>query len=245
MSGWTRLLLLLGLLVATSWGQVEAQNQFVIFKAKTPLDVGKVVPDSARLNDFYVRIGTDRGIQIGMTMNVYRDKELNSEVGSFKFKTTQFIGRVRVYDAQREFTVARVVELASHGDPHLDRMAVMIGDYVQPVFVVSSENLFDKGSSTLRPEAIRELDRAVTFISRFKPIKVRIEGHTDSDGPDDVNVQLSEARAQSVKVYLVSQGSIDENVLVPVGYGENKPIAGNDTPEGQRKNRRFEIVIEQ
>jgi outer membrane protein OmpA-like peptidoglycan-associated protein len=121
----------------------------------------------------------------------------------------------------------------------------MIGDYVQPVFVVASENLFDKGSSTLRPEAIRELDRAVTFISRFKPIKVRIEGHTDSDGLEDVNMQLSEGRARSVKAYLVSQGSIDENVLIPVGYGETKPIASNDTPDGQRKNRRFEIVIEQ
>jgi len=237
-------LLLLGAVLMLC-GTVEAQNQFVIFKVKTPFDAGRVVPDSARLNDFYVRIGTDRGVQIGMTMNVYRDKELASEVGSFKFKTTQFIGRVRVYDAQREFTVARTVELASHGDPHLDRVAVMVGDYVQPVFVVQSENLFDKGSSTLRPEAIRELDRAVTFISRFKPIKVRIEGHTDADGPDDVNMQLSEARAQSVKAYLVSQGSIDENVLVPVGYGENKPIADNDTPEGKRKNRRFEIVIEQ
>ncbi len=162
---WCRLFLL-GLVAAVSFGQAYAQSQFVIFKVKTPFDVGKVVPDSARQNDFYVRIGTDRGIQIGMTMNVYRDKELVSEIGSFKFKTTQFIGRVRVYDAQREFTVARTVELASHGDPHLDRVAVMIGDYVQPVFVVSSENLFDKGSSTLRPEAIRELDRAVNFISR-------------------------------------------------------------------------------
>ena len=241
---WYRLFLL-GLVVAASFGQAHAQNQFVIFKAKTPFDVGKVVPDSARLNDFYVRIGTERGVQIGMTMNVYRDKELTSEIGSFKFKTTQFIGRVRVYDAQREFTIARTVELASHGDPHLDRVAVMIGDYVQPVFVVQSENLFDKGSSTLRPEAIRELDRAVTFISRFKPIKVRIEGHTDSSGPSDVNMQLSEARAQSVKAYLVSQGRIDENVLLAVGYGENKPIATNDTPDGERKNRRFEIVIEQ
>ena len=241
---WCRLFLL-GLVAAVSFGQAYAQSQFVIFKVKTPFDVGKVVPDSARQNDFYVRIGTDRGIQIGMTMNVYRDKELVSEIGSFKFKTTQFIGRVRVYDAQREFTVARTVELASHGDPHLDRVAVMIGDYVQPVFVVSSENLFDKGSSTLRPEAIRELDRAVNFISRFKPIKVRIEGHTDSSGPEDLNMQISEARAESVKAYLVSQGSINENVLIAVGYGENKPIAANDTPEGQRKNRRFEIVIEQ
>jgi outer membrane protein OmpA-like peptidoglycan-associated protein len=244
MRRWTGVLLL-GLIVIAASAPARAQNQFVIFKTKTPFDAGKVIPDSARLNDFYVRIGSDRGAQIGMTMNVYRDKDLISEIGSFKFKTTQFIGRVRIYDAQREFTITRVVELASHGDPHLDRTAVMVGDYVQPVFVIEAENLFDKGSGTLRPEAIRELDRAVTFISRFKPLKVRIEGHTDSDGPEDVNMQLSESRARSVQAYLVSQGSIDENVLIPVGYGETKPIASNDTPEGQRTNRRFEIVIEQ
>lgn len=195
--------------------------------------------------NFYIKIGTDRGIQIGMTMNVYRDHIVEADIGSITFKTTQFIERVRVYDAQADMCVGRVVGLASYGDPHLDRTAVMMGDYVQPVFVVSSENLFDKGSSTLRPEAIRELDRAIAFIKRFRPIKVRVEGHTDSEGPDDVNMRLSESRAASVKAYLVSQGAIDDNVLIPVGYGEQKPIAPNDTPEGQRKNRRFEIVIEQ
>ena len=244
MSGWIRLLAL-GLFLVCSTVEVDAQDQFVIFKVKTPLDAGKAVSDSARLNDFYVRIGTDRGVQIGMKMNVYRDKELVSEVGSFKLKTTQFIGRILVYDAQPEFSIGRKIELASSDEPHLDRVAVMVGDYVQPAFVVQSENLFDKGSSTLRPEAIKELDRATRFINRFKPIKVRIEGHTDSEGPPDVNMEISEARAESVKEYLVSQGSIEENVLVAVGYGENKPIAPNDTPEGQRKNRRFEIVIEQ
>ena len=232
-------------LLALFPGTASAQRDFVVFRAKTPFDSGKAAPDSGRLNDFYIRIGTDRGIQMGMMMNVYRDKDILSEIGSFKIKTSQFIGRVRVYDAQPDHCIGRVVDLATTDDPHLDRTAVMVGDYVQPVFVVSSENLFDKGSSTLRPEAIRELDRAISFIGRFKPIKVRIEGHTDSQGPDDINMRLSEARARSVKSYLVSQGSIEENVLIPVGYGESKPIASNELPEGQRKNRRFEIVIEQ
>lgn len=245
-TGWMRtMLVLMATCVVAISGRVEAQSEFIVFKAKTPLDKGTAAPDSARQNDFYIKIGSDRGVQIGMTMNVYRDHVVEADIGSITFKTTQFVGRVRVYEAQPDMCVSRVIELASHGDPHLNRTAVMIGDYVQPVFVVSSENLFDKGSSTLRPEAIRELDRAVAFIKRFRPIKVRVEGHTDSEGPDDVNMGLSEFRAQSVKAYLVSQGGIDDNVLIPVGYGEQKPIASNDTPEGQRKNRRFEIVIEQ
>jgi outer membrane protein OmpA-like peptidoglycan-associated protein len=143
-----------------------------------------------------------------------------------------------------QYTVGRVTELASHSDPHLDRRAVMVNDFVMPVFVVESENLFDQGSSTLRPEAIRELDRAAAFVRRFRPTKVRIEGHTDNTGDEGLNLDISEARAVSVREYMANQAGFDDNMFITVGYGESKPIASNSTPEGQRRNRRFEIVIE-
>lgn len=222
---------------------VLAQD-FVVFKVYTPFDMGQVMPDSGRVNDFYVKIGAAEGAQAGTEMNVYRDRDIVSDVGNFTIKDRQFIGRMSAIVVQSEYTVARVTALADYADPYRERSAVLIGDYVQPVFVVEAENLFDKGSSTLRPEAVRELARGIKFIQRFQPIKVRIEGHTDSDGDEDTNMSLSQGRANSVKVYLVTQGGIDEEILVPVGYGESKPIAPNDTPEGQRKNRRFEIVIE-
>ena len=206
--------------------------------------MGGAVPDSGRVNDYFIKIGGQDGALVGMIFNVYRDKEIVADIGNFSIKTRVFVGRVRAVNVQQQHSLARATELASYADPHRDRNAVLIGDYVQPVFVVESENLFDKGSNTLRPEAIRELDRATAFIKRFRPIKVRVEGHTDSEGDDDYNMTLSQGRAESVRDYLVSQGGIGENVLVPVGYGETKPIASNDTPEGQRKNRRFEIVIE-
>jgi len=219
-------------------------QEFVVFKVNTQFDKGKSLPDSARVNDYYVKIGTGDGAQIGTTMNVYRDKEIQADFGNFKIKARIFVGRMRAFEVHEGYTVCRVSERASYSDPHRERSAVLTGDYVQPVFVVQSENLFDKGSGTLRPEAIRELDRATAFIKRYRPIKVRVEGHTDSDGEEDLNMTLSQDRANSVRDYLVSQGSIESSVLVPVGYGESKPIASNDTPEGQRKNRRFEIVIE-
>lgn len=219
-------------------------QEFVIFKVHTPFDVGLAMPDSARVNDYYVKIGTVEGAQTGMILNVYRDREIASDIGNFSITDRQFIGRMRTLISQRDYSIARVSELADYDDPHRVIGAVLIGDYVQPVFVVESENLFDPGSSTLRPEAVRELDRAIRFIKRFQPVSVRIEGHTDSDGEEDFNMNLSQLRANSVKVYLVTPGGIDEDILVPVGYGESKPIASNDTPEGKRKNRRFEIIIE-
>jgi outer membrane protein OmpA-like peptidoglycan-associated protein len=222
---------------------VSAQ-QFVVFKVKTPFQMGGVVADSARMNDYYVKIGTEQGVQIGTVMNVYREKEIEAEFGNFRIKTLMFVGRMKAYDVKDQYTVGRVTELAGHSDPHRDRRAVMVRDFVQPVFVVESENLFDQGSSTLRPEAIRELDRAAAFIRRFRPTKVRIEGHTDNTGDEGLNVELSEGRAVSVKEYMVNQAGFDDNMFITVGYGEAKPIASNDTPEGQRRNRRFEIVIE-
>lgn len=219
-------------------------QEFVVFKVSTQFDKGKSLPDSARANDYYVKIGTGDGAQIGTTMNVYRDKEIEADFGNFKIKTQVFVGRMRAFEVREAYTVCRVSVLASYADPHRERSAVLTGDYVQPVFVVQTENLFDKGSSTLRPEGVQELSRATEFIKRYRPIKVRVEGHTDSDGEEDLNMALSQDRANSVRDRLVSQGGIDVNILIPVGYGESKPVASNDTPDGQRKNRRFEIVIE-
>jgi outer membrane protein OmpA-like peptidoglycan-associated protein len=233
-----------GIVLFLFWaGDITAQ-EFVVFKVHTPFDMGQVMPDSGRVNDFYVKIGTPEGAQIGTVLNVYRDQDLVSDVGNFSVKDRQYIGRMRVISTNPDYSIARVLDLADYSDPHRVLQAVVIGDYVQPVFVVASENLFDQGSSTLRSEAQVEIARAGRFIQRFNPIKVRVEGHTDNTGDEDANMTLSQSRAVAVIQILINNYNIDEEILIPVGYGEAKPIASNDTPEGQRKNRRFEIVIE-
>ena len=72
--------------------------------------------------------------------------------------------------------------------------------------------------------------------------KIRVEGHTDSDGPDISNLKLSQARTQAVVDYLVSKG-VERSRLDPVGFGESRPISDNTTPEGKAKNRRVEFII--
>ncbi len=73
-------------------------------------------------------------------------------------------------------------------------------------------------------------------------IRVRIEGHTDSKGSDRYNKKLSEQRAKSVRMYLIKQG-VDPSRMVSIGYGEERPIADNDTEEGREMNRRVEFYI--
>ncbi|MCB1832791.1 MAG: OmpA family protein, partial [Geminicoccaceae bacterium] len=67
-----------------------------------------------------------------------------------------------------------------------------------------------------------------------------VQGHTDSTGATDYNQGLSERRAQSVLDYLTGKG-VEAERLTAVGFGENRPIASNDTEEGRAQNRRVEI----
>jgi outer membrane protein OmpA-like peptidoglycan-associated protein len=72
---------------------------------------------------------------------------------------------------------------------------------------------------------------------------LRIEGHTDDVGGDDINQRLSEDRAKSVKRALVDRG-VEDGRLRTGGYGESNPIAPNRTRAGRAKNRRVEFIIE-
>jgi len=73
---------------------------------------------------------------------------------------------------------------------------------------------------------------------------VIIEGHTDSDGDDKSNLQLSEDRAQAVRLFLVNTYDfISPGMVDAIGYGEERPIAPNDNPANKELNRRVEIVI--
>ena len=76
----------------------------------------------------------------------------------------------------------------------------------------------------------------------FPDMGVRVEGHTDSQGSDSMNLRLSNERAESVKTYLSSQGVIASR-LKSEGFGETRPIDTNRTPEGRAKNRRVEFHI--
>jgi outer membrane protein OmpA-like peptidoglycan-associated protein len=102
--------------------------------------------------------------------------------------------------------------------------------------------LFDTGQASLKPGAMTTVDRLAQFMSDYPERSVRIEGHTDDVGSDTTNQQLSERRAVAVRDALVAR-NIEAPRISTVGYGEARPIAGNDTPGGRQQNRRIEIVV--
>ena len=87
------------------------------------------------------------------------------------------------------------------------------------------------------------LEKIVSVIEKYPTASFSVEGHTDSIGTKGFNQSLSEARANSVVDYLISQNVAKER-MNPVGFGENSPIDTNVNPEGRSKNRRVEIVFE-
>jgi outer membrane protein OmpA-like peptidoglycan-associated protein len=102
--------------------------------------------------------------------------------------------------------------------------------------------LFDFDSDRLRPESTPVLTELADALGRAPAMKVAILGHTDSQGADDYNRDLSERRAATVMAWLVARG-ITADRLTAVGMGEAEPVASNDTPEGQAENRRVEVRV--
>jgi outer membrane protein OmpA-like peptidoglycan-associated protein len=102
--------------------------------------------------------------------------------------------------------------------------------------------LFDTAQATLKAGAASTVDRLAQFMRDYPDRRVMIEGHTDSRGSDEFNLDLSERRADAVRDALVER-DIDAGRIRSVGLGETYPVASNDSDAGMQQNRRVEIVI--
>ena len=101
---------------------------------------------------------------------------------------------------------------------------------------------FNSGKASIRPDSYSILDEAVQLLKANPDVKVEIAGHTDSVGRASYNLRLSEARANSVRDYMIQHG-IEASRLIARGYGETMPIAPNTTRAGRAKNRRIEFIV--
>ena len=102
--------------------------------------------------------------------------------------------------------------------------------------------LFDNGKASIKFESAEVLNQIINVLKKFPKSRFRIEGHTDSTGKKAKNIELSQNRADAVKIYLI-QGGIDQSRLESIGYGPDKPIASNKNKKGRELNRRVEINL--
>jgi outer membrane protein OmpA-like peptidoglycan-associated protein len=105
-----------------------------------------------------------------------------------------------------------------------------------------SDVLFDTGQYTLKPAAREKLAKVSGIVLAHPGLRLEVEGHTDSVGSDELNQQLSEKRAATVRDYLVQQG-IGINAVSARGFGKTMPVASNDTAAGRQQNRRVEMIV--
>jgi len=126
--------------------------------------------------------------------------------------------------------------VANKGCPEISDEAIKkLNDYAKTI-------LFDTNKDTFKQQTYPVLQAIAAILKEYPSSKFAIEGHTDSDGGDDFNQRLSDARANAVKTYLMEQG-IDQFRLSALGYGESRPIDTNKTKAGKANNRRVEVKL--
>lgn len=108
--------------------------------------------------------------------------------------------------------------------------------------VLNNDILFQYGKTDLSKNSKQTLDKAVELLNQTPNRRLVIEGHTDSAGSDEFNLELSEKRAKAVYDYMMKQGLNIKEVTYK-GHGEARPIADNNTKEGRQANRRVEFRI--
>ena len=106
----------------------------------------------------------------------------------------------------------------------------------------SSDVLFAVDSAILAAGAHATLDEVARVINEYPKTAVVVQGFTDSTGGEQHNLELSERRARAVMSYLVGRG-VDAGRITALGYGEDHPVASNDTPSGRQLNRRVGILL--
>ncbi len=108
--------------------------------------------------------------------------------------------------------------------------------------VVLDNITFETGSAALKPDSFEELDRVVDLLLNSPDVKLEISAHTDDVGGNDVNLKLSDKRAQSVVKYLTEK-KVAAIRLIAKGYGETQPLVPNDSDDNRAKNRRVQFTV--
>jgi len=126
------------------------------------------------------------------------------------------------------------IRIAKGGVKYYDRI-------MQDGKIVANGIRFDVGKATLRPESMGVINEVVELMQEHPKLMFSVDGHTDSDGDDDLNMKLSQQRAESVMETMISLG-VSPDRLQAKGLGETVPLSENTSPESKANNRRVEFV---
>jgi len=188
-------------------------------------------------------------------------KNLNEKVHvSFSFqkqRVRQWLNEEKIYDLPKLLSAGVIIDRirfttwqTNEQIPYLNitnlRVAVgppdMRNKLITEGKLVTRGILFDVNSATIKAESYGTLKEIASVLKENADVKVKIVGHTDSDGDENKNLDLSKRRAASVKDMLIKEFGINESRMQTDGMGETQPADKNDTPIGKANNRRVEFI---
>ena len=138
------------------------------------------------------------------------------------------------YTADKTFQYMKNFRIAKGGVKYYDRV-------LSDGKIIVNGIKFDVNKATLKPESMGPINKIYKLMVKNTDVNFSVEGHTDTDGSEEINQTLSVARAKTVMNKLIELG-IDKSRLKFTGFGESKPLDNNTTPEGKANNRRVEFV---
>ena len=156
--------------------------------------------------------------------------------GSFAFQLINNNNYLIIIQGEEFFRLEEIFHL--EGDTEFHRRTASISSRIK----FESLN-FDNGKAELKPQMFADLDKVIDFLLDNPDFKLKIEGHTDSDGNPTSNLKLSQQRADAIKEYIIGFGHIDSNRVEAIGHGNNKPIVEEKTEKDKMLNRRVEFNI--
>lgn len=181
----------------------------------------------------------------------YENQKYHIAIWVQKSRVRLYLGENKIFDLPKAFAIAgtKMDRIRfENGAAMVSNVRIAVGNPDMRSKLITEGKLvtygiyFDVNSDKVKPESYGTLKGIAQVLTENPGVKVKIIGHTDSDGDDAKNLDLSKRRAASVKDELVKSFGIDGNLIETDGKGETQPIAPNDTPSNKALNRRVEFI---
>ncbi len=236
---------------------------FYLYSAANPKDLkeGGAVPGKVGIKMNFGSQGSYSAYnEEGYTMDGYAEEAVMKAYNKYRLSFWVQKTRLRIYlDQVKIFDLPKIMtpgyqynmmrfEVWDAGDPMITNFRVASGlpDMRNKLLtegkLVSYGIYFDVNKDVVKPESYGTLKGIADVLKDNPDVRIRIAGHTDSDGSEAANLDLSKRRGAAVKNELVKSFGIDASRLESDGLGETKPVASNDTPVNKALNRRVEFI---
>jgi outer membrane protein OmpA-like peptidoglycan-associated protein len=203
-------------------------------------------------------INNDEGADLGLSGTKEGEQYYQEENKKYHIAIWVQKARIRLYqDEQKIFDLPKAFPLTSvkmdrirfeEGAAMVSNIRIAIGNpdmrskLLTEGKLVSYGIYFDVNKDVVKPASYATLKEIAAVLTENPAVKIKIIGHTDADGADAANLDLSKRRAASVKDELVKSFAIDASRIETEGKGETQPVATNDTPSNKALNRRVEFI---